>query len=334
MAKAKMLPNDLLELFDFAAANPLAAPLMKNPAQAVAPILLLQLANQSQRGMDRMFQSWYERSRKASQQKHSEEKKTIFTEESKQVQDVQRISFNLVYYNPVLNETQVIPEEISACISDYSGKQKRSLEGEVLAGAQAAMAVDLSAGVKSTYPIYMNIALPLALGKIDAVKLEEALKKIEIETPKPFGGGAAILIRPEVFDRLEHKLREDGLKQEIIAVEAIKCIEHSRQGMLKQMDSIIASFEKVIEELEDTEKPMGKVVKVLPPLSAQRYSLLLKKKKKIAETLVVDMLIADLEFLTIVRKRMRKMSIRELIETLKRLRRLQGLAVIGTSKQI
>lgn len=333
MSKTRMLPGSLVEIFDFAAANPMAAQLMTNPAQAVAPILLLQIIEQQQRDMNRLSQSFYEGSKKASQQKHNEDKKSVSTEESTQTQDMEKVSFNLVYYNPFLKEVQVIPEEISSCVSDYSKKTKGQLGEKELAEARGAMAVDLAAGEKSAYPIYANIASPLVMQQVDPVKLEIALSKIEIETPKPFGGGAAVLIRPEVFDRLEQQLKDEGLKQEVVAVEVIKNVEHSRNDLLKQIDTIIASFEKVIAELEETEKPMEKVVKALPSLSRQRYSLLLKRKKKIAETLVVDMLIADLEFLTIVKKRLKKMSIRELIDALKRLKRLEGLAVIGTGKQ-
>lgn len=332
MAKSKMLPSDLLELFSFAAANPMAAPLMQNPAQTVAPILLLQLMDQQQRELARSSQSVYEGSKKVVEQKHSEDKKKVSTDESRQVQDMEKVSFNLVYYNPVLKETQVIPEEVSACISDYSKKHKAPLTGNDLAEAQGQMAADIAAGQKSAYSIYTNIATPLALEKVDEIKLEEALKKIEIETPKPFGGGAAVMVKPEVFDRLEHELKQEGLKQEIVAVEVIKTADRSRQGAIKQIDAVIASFEKVIAELEETEKPMDKVIKALPALSRDRYLLLLKKKKKIAETQVVDMLIGDLEFLTVVKKRLKKMSIRELLDTLKRLKKLEGLAVIGTAK--
>jgi hypothetical protein len=333
MSKSRMFPGSLLDIFDFAAANPMTASLMQNPSQAIAPILLLQLIEQSNREINRLSQSMNEGSKKAMQQKHTEDKKMTSTEESMQTQDMERVSFNLVYYNPILNETQVIPEEVSACVSDYAKKTKAQLSEEQLAQARAAMAADLAAGEKSTYPIYANIASPLVMERVDPVKLEIALSKIEIETPKPFGGGAAVLIRPEIFDRLEHQLKDEGLKQEIVAVEVIKNVEYSRRDVLKQIEVIIASFEKVITELEETEKPMDKVVKDLPELSRQRYLLLLKRKKKVAETLVVDMLITDLEFLIVVKKKLKKMSIRELIDTLKRLKRLEGLAVISTAKQ-
>ncbi len=333
MAKSRMLPGGLVEIFDFAAANPMAASLMQNPSQAIAPILLLQLMEQSNREVNRLSESMHEGSKKAIQQKHSEDKKTTSTEESTQVQDVEKVSFNLVYYNPILNETQVIPEEVSASVSDYAKKTKGKSTEEQLEDARAAMAVDLAAGEKSTYPIYTNIATLLVTQQVDPIKLEIALSKIEIETPKPFGGGAAVLIKPEVFDRLEHELKDEGLKQEIVALEVIKNVEHSRQDVIKEIEVVSASFEKVITELEETEKPMNKAIKELPELSRQRYSLLLKRRKKVAETLVVDMLITDLEFLTVVKKKLKTMSIRELIDTLKRLKRLEGLAVIGTGKQ-
>ena len=95
-----------------------------------------------------------------------------------------------------------------------------------------------------------------------------------------------------------------------------------------QVDSQIASFEEVIEELEITDEPMEKVIEKLPPLSSKRYLALLREEKKIAETLLVDMLIADLEFLVVLKKNLKKMGLKELLNTLGKLGKLPALGAL------
>ncbi|MBD3397587.1 hypothetical protein GF412_00435 [Candidatus Micrarchaeota archaeon] len=323
MARHAMLPKGMLELFDFAAMNPIQGPLMTS--QMAMPAVLLHSLEHQEREMRRIGEAIADDAEKVAQE-HHEEKQTVTTEEASETQEISTSSFSLVYYNPELDEVQVIKDEVKTNISDYSQKQKPGQPAPY--AAQTAMALDQSVGQKSTYPLYRNIATPIAREVVDPVRLEIALSRIEVESPKPFGGAAGIIIKPQVFDKVEHQIEKEGIKEEIVAVQALKEVENERAETLHQVDSQIKQFEHVIEELEVTDVPMKDLVKELPPLSKERYLTLLKEEKKIAETLVVDMLIADLEFLLAVKKRLKKMGLRDLLDTIKKMGKIPGLAGI------
>ncbi len=323
MVKHTMLPTGMLQLFDFAAMNPIQGPLMTQ--QMMLPAVLLQSLEQQEREMHRMSQALAGDADQVAQEQH-EEKHTVSTEEASETQGISTTSFNLIYYNPETGEVQVIKEEVSTSTSDYIQKQK--VGQPIQNAAQTAMALDQSVGQKSTYPLYTNVATPLARQVVDPIKLEIALKKIEIESPKPFGGSTGMIVTPEVFDKVEHQIEKDGIQAEIVAVETIRQVEEIRTETIHQVEIQIQAFEHVIEELEVTDIPMETLVKDLPPLSKERYITLLKAQKQIAETVVVDMLIADLEFLLAVKKRVKNMSLRNLLDTIRKMGRIPGLSGI------
>ncbi|MBN2121731.1 hypothetical protein JW721_01575 [Candidatus Micrarchaeota archaeon] len=378
MAKHAMLPPKMLELFDFAAENPMQGPLMTS--QMMMPAVLLQMFQSHEQDIHRFDQMLAGDAEKNVQEQHEERTSASLqntTEGEGMEQETESTSFSLIYYNPETEQTHVVREEVKAKISDYavkkSGPKMESSVGfraadymqpaaaaiEVAAASQAAsasktglspgspeylaaktaMAVDQSVGQKSTYPMYMNVASPLAREVIDPIRLEIALKKIEIETPKPFGGAAAVAVAPQVFDKVEEQVKREGIEPEIVAVDRIEAMDAKPEGenpeivaleilhevegrrveSIHQLELQIKAFEKVIEELEITDESMEKVLRLLPPLSKERYLALLEHEKKIAETLVVDLLIADLEFLVIVRDTVKKNGLRGMIETLKKL---------------
>lgn len=320
--KHAMLPKGMLDLFDFAAMHPIQGPMMTQ--QMMLPTVMLQSIEQQEREMHRLGQAMADDAEKVAQD-HHEEKHSVSTEEASQTEDISTTSFSLVYYNPELNEMQVIKDEVHTNVSDYSQNQKPGQPGYA---AQAAMALDQSVGQKSTYPLYMNVATPLAMQVVDPIRLEIALKKIEIESPKPFGGSTGMSVTPQVFDKVEHQIGKDGIEAEIVAVETLREVEQVRTETIHQVDLQIKQFEHVIEELEVTDIPMETLVKELPPLSKERYITLLKEQKQIAETVVVDMLIADLEFLLAIKKGLRKMGLRDLLDTISKMGKIPGLAGI------
>ncbi|MCP4647438.1 MAG: hypothetical protein GY852_06850 [bacterium] len=321
MAKHAMLPKGMLQLFDFAAMNPIQGPLMTQ--QMMLPAVLLQAMEQQERELHRMSQSLAGDAEKDAQE-HHEEKHSVSTEEASETEGISTTSFSLVYYNPETDEVQVIKEKVSTSTTDYIQKQK--VGQPIQNAAQAAMALDQSVGQKSTYPLYTNVATPLARQVVDPIKLEIALNKIEIESPKPFGGSPGMIVAPEVFDKVEHQIEKEGIQGEIVAVETLRQVEEIRAETIHQVEIQIHAFEHVIEELEVTDIPMETLVMELPPLSKERYVTLLKSQKKIAETVVVDMLIADLEFLLAVKKRVKGMGLRDLLETIRKMGKIPGLS--------
>ncbi|MBD3389854.1 hypothetical protein GF415_02760 [Candidatus Micrarchaeota archaeon] len=320
--KHAMLPKDVLAFFDFAAMNPMQSSLMRQ--QVSVPMVLLQSLEQQERDMQFMGGVMAEEAEKVAQQQH-EERQEINTgsEESVATEEISTTSFNLVYYNPETKKAEVIKEEVRTNVSDYMQKQK--VPGTE---AQTSMAVDQSVGQKSTHALYMNVATPLSREVVDPVKLEAALSKIEVESPKPFGGAAAVPVPKQVFDRVEQHLENEGLEQEVVAVNALREVEDLREETIHQVDSQISSFEEVIEELEVTDDPMENVIEKLPPLSSKRYLALLREEKEIAETLLVDMLIADLEFLVVLKKNLKKMGLKDLLKTLGKLGKLPALGAL------
>ncbi len=378
MARHAMLPSKMLELFDFAAENPMQGPLMTS--QMMMPAVLLQMLESHEQDMHRFDQMLAGDAEKSVQEQHEERTSASLQNVSEGEgieQETESTSFSLIYYNPETEQTQVVREEVKAKISDYAVKrsgpkitspvefraadymQHAAAAVEIAAASKAAgaaktalspgspeyveaktaMAIDQAVGQKSTYPMYMNVASPLAREVIDPIRLEIALKKIEIQAPKPFGGAAAVAIAPQVFDKVEEQVKREGIEPEIVAVDRIETmdakpagenpeivalevlreIEGKRMESIHQLEVQIKAFEKAIEELEVTDEPMEKVLGLLPPLSKERYLALLEHEKKIAETLVVDLLIADLEFLVIVRDTVKKNGLRGMIDTLKKL---------------
>ncbi len=313
MVKHGMLPKGVMDLFDFAAINPIQGPLMTQ--EMMMPAIMLQQMEQHEREMHRMSQAMAGDAEKVAQEEH-QEKQSVASGDVTETEGISTTSFNLVYYNPETNEVQVIKEHVSTNVNNYFQTQK---VGAPITAAQTAMALDQSVGQKSTYPMYMNVATPLTKEVVDPYKLEDALKKIEIESPKPFGGAAGVMVAPEVFDKVEQQLENEGITSEIVAVDTLRQVEELRTETVHQLEIQIEAFEHVIEELEVTDIPMEGLVTELPPLSKERYVTLLKEQKQIAETVVVDMLIADLEFLIVVKGKLKKMGLRDLMNTMKKL---------------
>ena len=337
MAKHATLPRDMLKLFNFAAMNPIQGPMMTQ--QMMLPAVMLQQMEQQEREMHRMGQIMAVDAEKAAQREH-DEKQSVSIGGATEREEVSTTSFNLVYYNPETDEVQIIKEHVSINLKEYTQLQKPDAEMQKLGSgvqkvgepikyaAQTAMALDQSVGQKSTYPLYMNVAVPLATRVVDPIKLEIALQKIEVESPKPFGGGAAVMVTSRIFDKVGHKLEKEGIHAEIVAVDTLREVEELRAETLHQLDEQIKAFEHVIEELEVTDVPMQDLIKELPPLSRERYAALLKQQQELAETLLVDMLIADLEFLIVVKTKLKKMGLRDLLGTLSKIGKISGIGTI------
>lgn len=352
MPKHAKLSSQVMNLFDFAAMNPMEGPLMAS--QLALPAVMLQVMEQQEREIHRMGATLAADAEKAAQT-HHEEKQSVSTEDSVSEQETSHTSFNLIYYNPETNNTEVIKEDVGISVSDYMAKEKQKpakpegagspapssaqVQGEApnlysptpQEAAMTAMALDQSVGQKSTYPLYMNVATPLARSVVDPIKLEAALSRIEIESPKPFGGAAGMIVAPEVFARVEMQVRHEGIEEEVVALETLREVEVLREETVHQLDKEIKAFEHVIDEVEVTDTPVKKLVGELPLLSKERYLALLKHEKKIAETIIVDMLIADLEFLIVVKERVKGSGLRDLLNTLKKLGRTPVLSRIRKS---
>jgi hypothetical protein len=130
MSKHSLLDPKMLELFDFAAANPMQGPLMTT--QLMMPAVMLQMLEMHEQDMHRLDQMLAGDAEKSLFSQHEE--KTSAQLEGKESeegmgQDTDSTSFNLIYYNPETNEAQIIKEEVTTTISEYAVKEKKSKVG-------------------------------------------------------------------------------------------------------------------------------------------------------------------------------------------------------------
>ena len=291
------------QMFDFSQMSPLIEQRMLLE-QMMLPMLLMQIRMHSERSYQQMSQAMAEESEREIRGDMLSRSETKTSDKKTKFESGETTEFSLMYYNPELRKVEVVEEKISMRSDTYSSPEQQTVEEAV---AQ-----------KSMFGPYSMIASPIMLEKINPYILESVLSKIEVGSPGPFGGSAAVHIPNQAFAQLEHKMQKEGAEEEIVALGALKEIQGNKDLFIKAVGKEILVLEEAIKALQETEKKEEKILERLPALSRIRYLALLKKKASLERTLVADLLISDVEFLEAMRKRLKKMSMRDFVEIAKK----------------
>ena len=291
------------QMFDFSQMSPLLEQRMLLE-QMMLPMLLMQIRMHSERSYQQMSQAMAEESEREIRGDTLSRSETKTSDKKTRFESGETTEFSLMYYNPELRKVEVVEEKISMRSDSYSSPEQQTVEEAV---AQ-----------KSMFGPYSMIASPIMLEKINPYILESVLSKIEVGSPGPFGGSAAVHIPNQAFAQLEHKLQKEGAEEEIVALGALKEVHSNKDLFIKAVGKEILVLEEAIKSLQETEKKEEKILERLPALSRIRYLALLKKKASLERTLVADLLISDVEFLEAMRKRLKKMSMRDFVEIAKK----------------
>ena len=202
----------------------------------------------------------------------------------------------------------MIQEDVSLKYSDYSSPEQKAVEESV--------------SQKSTYPVYSLVTSPLMRTKVNPYILEAVLSRIEVVSPSPFGGGAPMSLASPEEKAAMREIADDGTAAEIVAVEAIRELADRKAAVEKELDREIVALEEAVQALQETDAPEKKIMEKLPPLSRARFQALLRSKKKVERTLLVDLLLLDAEFLVTFRKSLAKAGLRKLADILKKFRKM------------
>lgn len=291
--------------FDFSQISPLLEQRMLLE-QMMVPMLFLQMQAHAERSYQQMAQAMAEEAERVVREERVSRMETR-TPEKKRLESEQVTEFNILYYNPELRKVETVEEKVAIKSDVYSSPEQQ--------------AVEEAAGQKSMFSPYSIIASPIMREKIDPYILESVLSKIEVENPKPFGGGAAVHIPGQAFSAVEHRLQSEGRQEEIVALEAIREVQAQKESLVKAVGKEILVLGEAIKSLQETERKEEKIMEKLPPLSKIRYMALLRKKAGLERTIIADLLISDVEFLEAMRKKLKRMSLREFLEIIKKLKK-------------
>jgi len=295
------------QIFDFSQMSPLLEQRMLLE-QMMAPLLLMQIRLQQERGYQQMSQAIAEESERDMRGEKLSRRETQTPDRKTKLESGETTEFSLLYYNPELRKVEVVEEKISIRSDVYSGSGQQAVEEAV---AQ-----------KSMFSPYSMIASPIMLEKTDPYVLESVLSRIELGGPGPFGSPAAVHATGQQFAQLERSLQKEGREEEIAALSAIREVQGNRDILVREVGKEIIALEDAIRLLQETEKKEERILEKLPALSRIRYMALLRKKKGVERTLLADLLISDVEFLEAMRKRLMKMSLREFLELAKKFRKM------------
>ncbi len=210
--------------------------------------------------------------------------------------------YTITYYNPELKKAEVLAGNTEIIIKDPVVK-----------------AAEESAGAASAFPIYNYIAEPLMRKEIDPARLERILSEREYGTPPTSGAGASVvpvkLAEQGAREAAESKRMDDRIHfaLDTFVIRKEKCEVRLGQEIL--------ILESVVSALGKGEK-LERAISRLPPLSKARYLLLLRKKRA-TDLLVINMLARDISFLRNMKKKLTLFTIDDVIGMLKGLRALK-----------
>ncbi|MDD5096831.1 MAG: hypothetical protein PHY95_04950 [Candidatus ainarchaeum sp.] len=296
------------QLFDFSQMSPLLEQKLAME-QMMAPLLLLQLQRQSEMSYQQISQAMAEESEKAIREDHISRAETKTSDSKTKLESGEVTQFNLVYYNPELKKVEMVEESITIKSDSYSSPEQQ--------------AVEEAAGQKSMQGPYSLIAQPTLHTRIDPYILDSVLSRIDVEAPKPFGGGAAH-VPAAVFASVERRMQAEGQEDEVVALKALREMQVRKEALLKSMGAEIIALEDAVKALQDGDRKEEKILGKLPPLSRIRYLALLRRRKGLERTLLADLLIADVEFLEAVKNNLKGLSLRELAGVVRKFRGLLG----------
>jgi len=295
------------QLFDFSQMSPLLEQRMLLD-QMMLPMLLMHIQRQSEMGYQQMSQAMAEESERSIREDRTSRSETTTSDRKSKLESGSVTEFSLMYYNPELRKVEMVEEKITMKSDSYSSPEQQ--------------AVEEAAGQKSMYSPYSLIGSPIMMEKVNPYIFESVLSRIEVDNPKPFGGASAVHVPNQAFATLEQKLQSEGREEEIVALNAIREVQVNKESLVKAIGKEILILEQAIKALQETERKEDKIIDRLPPLSRIRYMALLRKKAGLERTLVTDLLIADMEFLESMKKRLTRMNIREFFEIVKRFKKI------------
>jgi len=213
---------------------------------------------------------------------------TAATHSSTEKEQGEDKKYALTYYNPESGKSEVLAITTSVKIKDYIKK-----------------AVEESVGMQSTYPVYSFITSPLLRTEVNPYVLQEIKDNREYDVPPKFGGGVKIKIVPT--------------KSEIVVADQKEAIRDAVSDSIKRKELAerkvseeIVVLEHAVQQIKAREPP-EKVVAILPPLSRERFQMLLKKKK-ISESSLVSLLENDVSFLRNMRGKLKFLSTKDLLD--------------------
>lgn len=297
------------QMFEFSQMSPLLEQRMLLE-QMMMPVLFMQLLRQSGENYQMMSQAIAEESEKYAREERISRSETKTPDKKTVVESGEVKEFSLMYYNPELRKVETVEEKITVKSDTYSSPEQQSIEEAV---AQ-----------KSMFGPYSLIASPTLHEKINPYILESVLSRIEVDNPRPFGGASAVHVPNQGFARLEHKLQSEGREEEIVALSALKEMQANRDLVTKEIGKEVLALEDAVKALQETDRREEKIIGRLPALSRIRYMALLRKGRPLERTMLADLLIADMEFLEAMKKKLKRTSLREFVEIAKKLKNMLG----------
>ncbi|VVB98309.1 Uncharacterised protein [uncultured archaeon] len=210
--------------------------------------------------------------------------------------DMETRSYSLIYFNPESRTAEVVDEDVSI---SYEDETEQVIE-EALAQ-------------RSAQDAYERVANPLIREHVDEQLLKEIMDKIKIESPSPFGGGAAVTVS---YEALGPKLLEQ-YGEKIIALELA---EKRKLSIEERLAAQISVVDEAIKHLDSQHADVRKVVAELPPLSSAR-AIALFRKKRIQKKVVRDLLVKDLEFLKAFKGRFSALRVQDVLKIALRMKK-------------
>lgn len=226
------------------------------------------------------------------------------TKESKEGKEdrASTTTYAITYFNPVLQSTEVLEAKSEINIKDYTTK-----------------VIEESVAAQSAFQIYKYIGTPIMRTEVLPWKLEEILAEREYGTPPPPPSGAAvtpvkIVARKESEIVAERRIAEE-LREALTAA-----IVRKEKSELKVGEELLL-LEEAVEALRSGED-IDRVLARLPPLSRARYIIALRKKL-LGRKALIQLLLHDISFLRVIKKKLEMFTLDDLVNMYKILRRLR-----------
>ncbi|MBN2477871.1 hypothetical protein JXB01_01125 [Candidatus Micrarchaeota archaeon] len=212
--------------------------------------------------------------------------------------ETETVDFAIVYYNPVTKKSEVVHIKSEVVITDYIDTIEDSVKNA------------------SAYGIYKFVTTPLLTTEVNQEVLREIMDKIEIVSPKPFGGAMTV---PRIIIEKTEKPEIEVLEGEKSRAEkAVVTALERKLEMAKKIDEEIVALEQAAEMLKG-KKPLEKIIEKLPP-KIRALVLVQIKKKKMDKEILRMLILEDVKFLEKIKIKLNKMSLKELIKLAKTLK--------------
>jgi hypothetical protein len=277
--------------FDFMSQAPLEE--LQLPAASVFPaIIAITLTKADEKAKDSM--AAFKNAMDDTGNKASRSEKTPSTMQRPANQEVakesmEKRSYSLVYFNPESKKAEVVEEEASIAYED-----------------ETEQVIEEALAQRSAQGAYERVANPLIRECVDERLLQEIMDKIKLESPSPFGGGAAVMVN---YEGLSPKLAEQ-YGDKLIAIELA---EKRKLGIEERLAANIQIVDETIKHIDVPHADVRKELIALPPLSRAR-ALALFRKKRIQKKVLRDLLCKDREFLKALKSRFSALRVQDILK--------------------